>query len=609
MNLVLLGWAPSGAIDADRAEASFAGLLRELPFHSLGPTKEWGAPSGRLVAFCAGHGSGQTGGTTYAHFEADRLAMYSGRPFVWTAEFAADGRQTLDPRFYLQPPEAWIEALDGRCLVARYDDRTATLDLYTDHLGASHLYTATDGRTQWFSNNAELLRRLLKSRTTAPLALASLVGCGWSLGGQPFWQEVRRLPRGGCSFRPEGETHRDLHPKGAPEALFEGGFVAEAAARTLVAVIQALADWPGRPSVVSLTGGRDSRLVFAAALQAGLDFEARIIVGEGGSDTPDARTARSLCAIEGRQLEVARSRHVATVAEAGRALRLCAPGTLSLDLAWSALNRPSGSGVPDAAPDRPLTIVHSGHGGELARAYYGLGDQDPALVARGLYRHITHRWPRPPLTKEGGQLVEAYVTRWVREQVGVGVAPAHLPDLFYLDERMNSWVGGSHGFDEYMADLTSPLWTPRLLPHQFGLPAADRARELFHFHVLNALDSELARAPFAGSNPSWPTFDGTRTTRSRHVQRARRLAGRAGRELRRRYRYRVGNGPSPGSQTGLAEAAALAREAAPERSHEAWDVIDRKRALRVLARDPAALDARSQRTVWRLATALLVCRE
>jgi hypothetical protein len=531
--------------------------------------------------------------------------MYSGRPFIWTGEFEANGRRPLDPRFFLQPPEAWSDVLDGRCVVARYDDASSTLDLYTDPLGACHLYATNDGATQWFSNSAELLCRIIGSRATDPLVLASLVGCGWSLGGQPVWQEIRRLPRGAIyRFRPEAETHRELFSISARGSLFESGFSAEAAAKTLVAVVRALTEWPGRPSSVSLTGGRDSRLVFAAALQAGVEFEARIIVGDFDRESPDVRTARILCETEGRTLVVAHSREVATVTDAAQALRLCAPGTLTLDIAWNALRRPKGSGLPDDELEEPLALVHTGHGGELARAYYGSGDRSLAAVELSVYRRITHLWPRPPISKEGQQLIKEYLAGWVQEQIGAGVAPAHLPDLFYLLERMNNWVGGSHSFDEYMTDLTSPLWTPRLLSYEFGLPATERSRELFHFHVLNALSPELACVPFAGSTPSWPTFGRTRIERGRRV---RLLAARARREVRRRYEYRLDRGTDENRLAGLAEAAALARQRLPEGSNGVWRVLDRKRVIELLARDPIGLDVRSQRAIWRLATVFLVC--
>jgi hypothetical protein len=606
MNLLLLGWSPAGTIDAAKAEESFAQVLRELPFLDRRALQSWRAPSGRLVAICASHRPAQTGGTTNVHFETDRFAMYSGRPFVWTGEFEANGRRALDPRFYLQPPEAWSDVLDGRCVVARYDDASSTLDLYTDALGACHIYSTSNGGTQWFSNSAELLRRIIGSRITNPLVLASLVGCGWSLGGQPIWQDVRRLPRGAIyRFDLEGESHRQLLPTSVLGSFFERGFVAEAAARTLVAVVRALIDWPARTSSVSLTGGRDSRLVFAAALQAGIEFETRIIVAKSDRETPDVQTARILCETEGRALTLAYSRNVATVEDAAQALRLCAPGTFTLDLAWNALNRPRGSGLPDDELDEPLTLMHSGHGGELARLYYGSGDDRPAAVEQSLYRHITPLWPRPPISKEGEQLIKAYLSTWVHEQLGAGVAPAHLPDLFYLLERMGNWVGGGNGFDEYMTDLTSPLWTPRLLPHEFGLPETERSRELFHFHVLNALGPRLARVPFSGSNPSWPTFGHTRAARG---QRVRSLSTRARREMRRRFEYRF-RGMDERRVVGLTEAATLAHERVPDRSHSVWQVLDRKSALALLARAPTGLDVRNQRALWRLATVFLVCLE
>ena len=74
------------------------------------------------------------------------------------------------------------------------------------------------------------------------------------------------------------------------------GLDAEAAARRLTAATTALADWPGRPNVVPVTGGRDSRLVLAAALAAGLDFEG---VTGGAPDEPDVRIGQKLCAAAG----------------------------------------------------------------------------------------------------------------------------------------------------------------------------------------------------------------------------------------------------------------------------------------------------------------------
>ena len=59
-------------------------------------------------------------------------------------------------------------------------------------------------------------------------------------------------------------AHRSAPPR-------RGTFEPERAAELLTAATGALADWPGRPNVVQLSGGRDSRVVLAAALAAGAD--------------------------------------------------------------------------------------------------------------------------------------------------------------------------------------------------------------------------------------------------------------------------------------------------------------------------------------------------
>jgi hypothetical protein len=104
--------------------------------------------------------------------------------------------------------------------------------------------------------------------------------------------------------------------------------------------------------------------------------------------------------------------------------------------------------------------------------------------------------------------------------------------------------------------------------------------------------------PFAGGR-GWGTPS--------RVARARRLARRAAEEATRRLRARraapspPGAGPDPFAHL-VAEVRA---EAAAQPHHVVWHVLDRERAARLLARDPAALDVMSRYYVWRIATVLL----
>src|SRR5262249_47158013 len=128
-----------------------------------------------------------------------------------------------------------------------------------------------------YSNNAEVLRRLLGTSAVDAGVVASLIGGGWSLSGDPLWADVRRVP----------------HERPPVAAWFAGSdFDAEAAAGRLVESRRTLAAWPGRPHVVPVTGGRDSRVVLGAARRAGLDFRA---VTVGGPDSPDVQIAQRLC--------------------------------------------------------------------------------------------------------------------------------------------------------------------------------------------------------------------------------------------------------------------------------------------------------------------------
>jgi hypothetical protein len=195
----------------------------------------------------------------YVHVGDDgTIAMFSGRPITWGPG------NPLDARFWLDPNE-----LDGRYAGLRVVDGEVTV--FTDALGAYPVYRHRDGAV---SNNAFVLREGTSMRLDV---LASLFGGGWSLSGDPVWEGVERI-------RPQ------------PPAVLEADFDPERAAATLVDTVRALADWPGRPSIVPITAGRDSRLVLAATLAAGIDFETTT-GGEPGH--PDVEIGEQLARVAG----------------------------------------------------------------------------------------------------------------------------------------------------------------------------------------------------------------------------------------------------------------------------------------------------------------------
>jgi hypothetical protein len=562
------------------AEEALRAVAERLPFFPGRTVESWGG-----AAAWVSHSPEQTGRVRYVHAEEDRLALFSGRPVLWTGDARADGRTPLEPRFYLDA-DLTSGALDGRFVVVRLGPDA--LEVLTDPLGAYPVYATEIDGTWLVSNSAEVLRVARGERTMSARALASLLGGGWSLDGHPLWEGIERLPSGALHrFRPGGERRRvDVWP---PVRAGQG-FEAERAAAVAAESVRALADWPGRPNVVPVTGGRDSRLVLGAALAAGIDFETTT-GGEPGH--PDVEIGRALACAAGvphRILE--HDPHGSVTSDWRRAaelLELTTSGTSSLADA---------AGFPFGPRPGPLVLWHSGQGGEVARAYYGLGD---GLDANGLtdrlYRSFVGRRPGRTeiLGAEGQRLVREQIGRFVEEQLSAGADPIDVPDLFYLTRRMGTWAGPSHGAVEYVRDTTSPLWSGRLLGDELGLPARDRARDLFHMRVLERLAPQLIDVPFEDGR-DWPARE---TELARRLRRVRVLARKASGELRRRVRAASAGGPADPFASVLPEIAEAVRS---QPDHPAWSVLDRRSVESLLARDAGALDMMSRYYVWRLAT-------
>jgi hypothetical protein len=533
--------------------------------------------------------SSQEALASYACLEERRMAVFAGRPFVIDEEGRADGKGPLDARFYAMATREEVRGVSGRCAIARYAEETRALEIYTDRIGAYPVYEATADGIRWFSNRPAILAELIGATAYSELGLASFLTCGWGLGGTTIWSGVERL-RSGCELRltPDGAETTQLLSRESIVSYFGAGLDTFASARSLVAVMQGMADWPGRPLRVGLTGGRDSRVVYAAAIAAGLDFEEMTLAfpnTPGFPNTGDVVVARRVAATFDRTVAVEVPSPGSGVRQTARTVRLVSNGLVSIATTGA---------VTLPAPGLPLPIVFSGQGGELARAHFGAprADETQEQLADSLYRHLVPAYPKPVVTDDAERLVRDWVRAWVTQEVEGGTSPADIPDLFYLVERMGNWAGPSHAVYECVNDVVSPFWTPEMLPHELGLEPSARRQEHFHLRMLEALAPPLARMSFAGVDPPWPGLRGARSAKS---QKYRTLASKVAREARRRsaaYRRRDAAGGDPF----LAEAVASAREsvsAQPE--HAAWEVLDRSRVQRLLSRRQASLDPRSSR--------------
>jgi len=594
VNLFVVGWSSDGRVPPGLAPRAVGALSSRLPFFPGERVQAWRPPSGTVEAAWIAHAGERVGGVRYVHAERTRLELFAGRPILWGSDGRADGRGPLDPSGNRNAPAGWEARLDGRCVIVRGDDDRRELLLWTDALGAYPVFVTRAAEATWFSNSAEVLRGLHGGRDLDPVALAGLLGGGWSLDGHPVWAAVRRLERGSVLRLSAGEPacrHLNL-PTEEIRSRLGAELDATRAAGDLVECLRALADWPGRPSTLLLTGGRDSRLLVAAARAAGLTLPVFTAGAPGDADMEVAMTVRRLTGLDDR---VQAGRRLAAASDPQLAARLLALATAGTAPLATPLELPLELG------EGPLPVIHTGHGGEIARNNYGTGRGGLDELTELLYRRVVlpGPWRRELLCSRGRELVRRQVRDWAEAQLAAGLEIADVPDVFFAFRRLPNGIGPYHGAGEFANDHVSPLWSNRLLDHLLALSPAQRKSEQFHRRVLGVLAPELVAVPFADGR-SWRE-DARPSQRRRRV--ARRLAAEAFRELRRRQgrassRRRV--------RAPIAEVQRLTRAAVAARpDHAAWEVLERGRVDALLRRPPLALDWVGRDQIWRLATVFL----
>jgi hypothetical protein len=272
-------------------------------------------------------------------------------------------------------------------------------------------------------------------------------------------------------------------------------------AEALVAAVAPLRG-AGRPVELSLTGGKDSRLIAAALVAAGVPVAART---HGFADHPDVVTAAEIA----RRLGI--EHIVRTPAAPGQQVDVLARirgGVLVADGMLSAFEN---VGRPDPAPSQ--TITAGGHGGELLRGGYaetaarlgGSGGSRGALdplrrAARSaeLLRRLTTR--HLGLLRRGP--VVSYLASLGPWAPALTRHPLSALDDFYLVNRAGRWSAAARQAYLLRERLAQPLFDDRVVLAARAVPLADRVSGALSAAVLAELSPALADVPLAGKSPA-----------------------------------------------------------------------------------------------------------
>jgi hypothetical protein len=356
-----------------------------------------------------------------------------------------------------------------------------------------------------------------------PLHLCALLSPGFPLGSVTPFTGVSAVP-GSTTLRllngsltrvkaslaavgPGDRALRGLSDGGGPVPGAPSLRGAREVAEGLVAAVAPLRD-AGGPVELSLTGGKDSRLIAAALVKAGVPVVAKT---HGFDDHPDVVVAAEIA----RRLGI--EHDVRTPAAPGQRVDVLGRIRATVLVADGMLSAFENVGRPDPAASPALTA--GGHGGELLRGGYAetagrrgapsglrraVAPARRAARSAELLRRLTTK--HLGLVRRGP--AAAYVASLAPWTAPLARHPLHALDDFYLVNRAGRWSAAARQAYLLRERLIQPLFDDRVVLAARAVPLAERVSGALSAAVLAELSPALADVPLAGKpDPALAPFD------------------------------------------------------------------------------------------------------
>jgi hypothetical protein len=344
-----------------------------------------------------------------------------------------------------------------------------------------------------------------------PVMAGAFLSLGFPAGAATPFRGVRALA-GDHSLRVTGARAviaraGDRHA-GAGAARVEAG--AAGVADALVAAVRPLAEG-AVPVELSLTGGKDSRLIAAALAAAEVPFRART---HGFASHPDVIIARMIAERLGLEHTVTEPRAAAAGPDPKRPkppdqaelLGRLRSAVLVSDGMLSGFENLGSRVRPDhEAAVEPVQA--GGHGGELLRGGYaqaawrspapqrpvGAAQAWSSAAAAELFRRLTTR--RLGLLRPAA--AAAYLASLAPWAAAVGAGPLRALDDFYLVNRAGRWSAAARQAYLIRSPLVQPFFSDRVIQAARTVPLRHRMSDELHRDVLASLRPDLLELPLA----------------------------------------------------------------------------------------------------------------
>ena len=434
-----------------------------------------------------GEEAGQESGTD----AGDALAYHGW----WVEpEGAALGRSVaavLHDEVQLRGLEPTLARLEGDGILLQFA-RDGAFAAGNDVLGASHLYHGHRGPWTAISNRAMMAAAALHGGALPPArpeVLAWLAsGPRAPIGTQSAFADVALLgPH--HTLRREAPTTAQPDPplrllsraEPAPDASIGWPELALALQRRC----RQIARLPEVRFELTLTGGKDSRLVLAGLAAAGVLPSVRGCYIEGVREHPDARVCEQLAGHFGLSV-----RYCDTVMETLDWQESLALHNAQVELVFGAYDR---KGWPELARSSTL----GGNYGEIFRGHAQLRLGLGADAARRFYtsQGWLNRWGL--LSPRAHRALADEMLRWLEPLLAAGVPGLALHDRWHRECRMQRWVGQAMQADGMAHLWVHPLALRQGLARYLALPWLERQTHRVHFELTRRCDDWLWRQPFA----------------------------------------------------------------------------------------------------------------
>jgi asparagine synthase (glutamine-hydrolysing) len=448
-------------LDEERVVAALCSAAAAFPELEERTLERGASADGRLAFAAVAHAPERASPRRYFAREGDRVALYDGLPLP-----VHDAGELL---------ERWDELdLEGVFSALRLDLAGGTVETRLDVFGMAKVFRARRGDAFVISNSVEAVRLLTGADALDPVGVASMLGMGWAAGGTTLLADIEVL---------EGPL--------TPESVTPRRVAQTKTARDVAEALTALARGTGaiEPLTCGLTAGRDTRVLLALALAAGLDAD---YYTSGNEDDVDVVIARDLAETFGLRHRLITPRVSGDWAAATSAFSAQTDGLASF---WIVADWVEHQGVEER-----VGLKLWGPGGEIGRAgNIGLsipfGATTPGLRSSvEVQRRILHRKVVDfggLFTHEATATARGHLDRFIADRLDEGWRPREVSEAYYGFERVRYWASAGVRRASVATDLWSPFVSRDFIEYCWSLTPQERTVEAPHWRLLTELDPRL----------------------------------------------------------------------------------------------------------------------